>query len=62
MEMCKGSRKRGIETEKGKRCPVCGKEFSNDSFTDHAKNIPAHSPMPTEFVEGFDDTSYGGTD
>jgi DNA repair exonuclease SbcCD ATPase subunit len=59
MAMCKGSRKRGIETEAGKQCPVCGKEFSNDSFTDRAKNIPVHS---TEFIEEFDDISYGGTE
>jgi hypothetical protein len=59
METCKGSRKRGIETEEGKRCPVCGKEFSHDSFIDRAKNIPVHS---TEFTGEFDDISYGGTD
>jgi hypothetical protein len=59
MATCKGSRKHGIETEEGKKCTVCGKEFSHDSFTDRAKNIPVHSP---EFIEEFDDTSYGGTD
>jgi hypothetical protein len=62
MAMCKGSYHRGIETTKGKRCAVCGKEFDHDRLAGSAKNIPMHSPIPPEFVEGFDDISYGGTD
>jgi hypothetical protein len=61
MAMCEGSYQHGIETKVGKRCLVCGKEFDNDRLAGHAKNIPMHSPIPPEFVEPFDDISYGGT-